>query len=114
MNELWYDYVKPKYDEKLKLFYMVRNTLIGYIKIDAISKDIAENVETRFDTSNDGLDRVLPERKLENLIGLIKDELGGKIMIKLVGLRANTYSYLIDDYAGDKKDKGKKKWVIKR
>ena len=44
----------------------------------------------------------------------MKDELGGKIMTKFVGLRAKTYSYLIDDGSEDKKAKGTKKCVIKR
>ena len=43
----------------------------------------------------------------------MKDELG-KIMIKLVGLRAKTYSYLIDNGGEDKKAQGAKKCVIKR
>ena len=30
-------------------------------------------------------------------MGLMEDELGVKIMVKFVGLRAKTYSYLIDD-----------------
>ena len=47
--EFWYDYVKSKCGEKAKLCYM--NTDIIYIKIDDIYKDIAEDVETRFDTS---------------------------------------------------------------
>ena len=42
------------------------------------------------------------------------DELGRKIMIKFVGLRADIYSYLIDDGSEDKKAKGTKKYVIKR
>ena len=44
----------------------------------------------------------------------MKDELGRKIMTKFVGLRAKTYSYLIDDGSEDKKAKGTKKCVIKR
>ena len=70
---------------------------IVYIKIDNIYKDAAENVETRFDTSNCELDRLLPKGKNENVIGLMKDEWSGKIMWKFVGLRVKTYSYLIGD-----------------
>ena len=54
MYEFWYDYVKPKYDEKVKLYYIDRDLLesfIIYIKTYDIYEDIAEDVETRFDTS---------------------------------------------------------------
>ena len=44
----------------------------------------------------------------------MKDELREKIMMQFVGLRARTYSYLIDDSSKDKKAKGTKKCVIKR
>ena len=44
----------------------------------------------------------------------MKDELGRKIVTKFVGVRGNTYSYLIDDGNEDKKVKGTKKCVIKR
>ena len=44
----------------------------------------------------------------------MKDELGGKIMTKFVGLRAKTYSDLINDGSQDKKAKGTKTCVIKR
>ena len=50
----------------------------------------------------------------EKLIGLMKDEFGGKIMANFVGLRTKTYSYLIDDASEEKKVKGTKKCVIKR
>ena len=42
------------------------------------------------------------------MTGLLKDELGGKIMTEFVGLRAKKYSYLIDDGSNDKKAKGTK------
>ena len=52
MYEFWYVYVKPKYGETVKLCYMDTDSFIVYIKPDDIYKDIAEDVETRFDTSN--------------------------------------------------------------
>ena len=79
-----------------------------------IYKDIVEDVETRFDTSNYELERPLPKVKNKKLIGLMKDELGGKIMTKFVGLTEKTYNYLIDDGSEDKKAKGTRKCVIKR
>ena len=90
---------------------MDTDSFIVYLKTDNIYKYIAEEVETRFDTSNYELDRPLPKRKKENVIGLMKYGLGGTIMKKFVGLRANAYSYLIDE---NKKAKTTKKSVIKR
>ena len=78
------------------------DSFVVYIKTDDIFKDIAEDVETRFDTPNYELDRLLPKRKNKKVIGLMKHELGGKIMIKFVELRAKTYSYLKDDGSKDK------------
>ena len=113
MYEFWCDYVKPKYGEKAKLCYMDTDSFIVYIKTDDIYKDIAEDVETKFNTSNYELDRPLTKGKSKKVIELMKDELGGKIITKLVGLRARTYSYLIDDSSEDKKAKSTKKCVIK-
>ena len=77
MYEFWCDYVKLKYGEKTKLCYMDRNSFIVYIRTGDIYKDIEEDVETSFDTSNYELDRLLPKGENKNVIGLTKDELGG-------------------------------------
>ena len=69
MYEFLYDYVKPKYGEKAKLYYMDTDSFTVYIKADDIYKDIAEDVETRFDTSNYELDRPLPKGKNRKVIG---------------------------------------------
>ena len=47
-----------------------------YIKTDDIYKNIAEDVETRFDASNYELERPLPKEKNQKVIELMKDELG--------------------------------------
>ena len=114
MYQCWFDYVKPEYGKKPKLFYMATNSFIVYIKTDDIYKDVAKDVETRFDTSNYKLERPLPKGKNKKGIGLTKDELDKKIMTKFVGLRAKTYSYVIDNGNEDKKAKRTEKCVIKR
>ena len=82
---------------------MDTDSSILYIKTNDTYKDIAEDVETRFDTSNYELNRPLPKGKNKNVIGLMKDKLSGKIMAKFVGLRSKTCSYLINDYSENRK-----------
>ena len=50
--EFLYDYIKPKYCEKPKQCYMDTDSFIVHVKTDDIYRDIAEDIETRFDTSN--------------------------------------------------------------
>ena len=78
VQEFWYDFIKPKYGEKAEVCYMDTGSFIVYIKTDGIYKHIAEDVETKFDTSNYKLDKPLSKGKNKKVIGLIKDELGGK------------------------------------
>ena len=104
-----------KYCEKTKMYYMDKDNFIAYIKTDGIYKDIGEDFDARFDTSNYELDRPLRKGKNKKVISLMKDELVGKIMIKFVGLRAKLIvSYIIHDGSEDKNAKGTKKCVIKR
>ena len=50
MYGFWYNYVKLKYGENSKLFYMDTDSFIVYVETEYLFKDIAEGVETRFDT----------------------------------------------------------------
>ena len=90
---------------------MDTDSFLFHVKSNDIYKDIAEDVETRFDTSNFEIDRPLPKGKNKKVIGLIKDESGGQIMKEFVGLRAKRYSCLKDN--NDEKGKGTRKCVIK-
>ena len=59
----WYDYIKPIYGDKSKLCYMDTVNFIFHIKTEDILKDISEDVEKRFDTSNYEADRPLSTGK---------------------------------------------------
>ena len=113
MYEFYYDYMKRKYDDdELKLCYMDTDSQIYSIKTEDFYKDMADNVEARFDTSDYVPDRPLPVEKNKKKIGLMRDELDGKIMKHFVSLRPKMYSYRVGS-SEPKKCKGIKKCVVK-
>ena len=117
MYEFHYGYMVPKYGlEKLKLCYMDTDSLVYDIKTVDFYEDIVNDVEARFDTSGYSKTdfRPLPICLNKKVIGLMKDELGGKIMTEFVALRSKLYSYKVLDISEDKKCKGIKKCVVKK
>ena len=115
MYEFHYDYMVPKYDlENLKLCYMDTDSLVYDIKTEDFYEDIADDVPARFDTSGYCPNRPIPVGLNKKVIGLMKDELGGKIMTEFVALRPKLYSYKVLDGSEDKKRKGIKKCVVKK
>ena len=116
MYEFWYDYIKPKYGDKARLCYMDTDSFVMDIKTDDFYKDINNDVDKWFDTSNyDKNDnRPLEIGKNKKVIGKFKDELGGKIMTEFCALRAKAYAYKLDDDTEMKKAKGTKKCIVKR
>ena len=122
MYEFWYDYIKPKYNDNVRLCYMDTDSFVIYMKTNDFYKDIASDVENRFDTSNyeantsettaepSSLERsALARRPLltgknKKVIRLMKDELGGKIITEFVTLRPKTHSFLTDNGKEEQKD----------
>ena len=111
MYKFWYDYAKPKYQNNAKVFYMDTGSFTIHIKSGDIYEDIADDVQKRFNSSTYAADRPLLTGKNKKVIGLMKDELGGKIMTEFVTLRPKTYSHTMDD---GKKAKEAIKCVIKQ
>ena len=116
MYEFWYQYIKPKYGDNARLCYMDTGSFVIHIKTEDFYKDISKDIEKWFDTSNyDEKDqRPLPIAKNKKVIGLFKDELGGKILTEFVALRAKSYAYLMEDGSEHKKVKGTKKMRNKK
>ena len=94
MYEFHYDYIRPKYDSKARLCYTDTDSFVHEIEAEDFCRNIAKDVKKRFDTSgyskNDNRPLPIGENKKE--IGLMKDELGGKIMTEFVALRAKMYA----------------------
>ena len=111
MYKIWYDYIKPKYEDRAKLCYTDDDSFIIHIITEYFFEDISDDVERWFHTSNyDRNDkRPLPIGKNKKVIGLFKDELGGKIINEFCALRAKAYAYLMGNDSEAKKAKGTKK-----
>ena len=112
MYEFHYNYMKPKYDGEnshlrgapcLKLCYIDTDSLAYEIKTEDFYADIVDDVLARFNTSGYIPDRPLPIGLNKKVIGLMKDELGGKINTEFVALRPKLYSYKKLDGSEDKK-----------
>ena len=114
MYEFHYDYMIPKYGNRLKLCYMDTDSLVYHIKTKDFYTDIVDDIPARFDTSGYCPYRPLPVGLNKKVIGLMKDELGGKIMTDFMALRPKLYSYKKLDGLEDKKCKRIKKCIVKK
>ena len=111
MHEFWYDYVNLKDCENAKLYYMDTNSFMVHVKKQMIfpktvQKMLKQSLILQIMNQTDPC----PKRKIEKVIGLTKDELGGPIMKEFAGLKAKTYSCLKEN---NEKDKKTQKSVIK-
>ena len=115
MYDLHYGYIKPKYGEKAKLLFTDTDSLMYLIETEDFYEDISPDVHEWFDTSNYPPNHPsgIPTGVNKMVIGMFKDEVGGKIITEFVGLRAKNYAYMCDkrEY---KKCKGIKMNVTKK
>ena len=94
---------------------MDNDSFVYEIETEDFYRDIAKDVEKKFDTSGYSKDNngLLLIGKNKNLIGMMKDELGGKIMTEFVALRAKMYAYRkIDKEVKEKRCKCTQKCVV--
>ena len=112
MYDFHYDYVKPKYGDDARLLFTDTDSLCYEIKTENFYEDIADDVPAKFDTSNYPKDHPIAGHN-KKVLGMMKDEAGGKIITEFVGLRSKLYAYKTQGCGEDKKCKGVKKAVVK-
>ena len=122
MYDFHYNYIKPKYDERAqqssaKLLFTDTDSLAYEIQTEDFYRDISCDVEAKFDTSNfpDNHPSGIPTGVNKKVVGMFKDEAGGKIIEEFVGLRAKLYSYnMFESKKEKKKCKGVKHAVVEK
>ena len=115
MYDFHYEYAKKKW-EGLKVLYTDTDSLIYEIETDDFFEDIAGDVEKLFDTSDFLKDHpsCISVGLNKKVIGMMKDECGGKIMKEFAALRPKLYFFVMDDGKEEKKAKGVKKNIVKK
>ena len=115
MYDFQYNDIKQKYGDKAKLLFTDTDSLMYEIQTEDFYMYISEDVKHRFDTSDYPPDHPsgIPSGFDKKVLGMFKDEVGGKVIDKFVGLRAKLYSYKMFEGEESKKCKGVKKSVVK-
>ena len=116
MYDFHYNYIKPMYKDKAKLLFTDTDSLMYEIETEDFYKDISKDVKDRFDTSDypENHPSGIPTGVNKKVLGMFKDEAGGKIIKEFVGLRTKLYSYKMHEGGESKKCKGVKKQVVEK
>jgi hypothetical protein len=115
MYDFNYNYIKKKYGKKAKLLFTDTDSLAYEIQTKDFYKDIANDIQARFDTSEyprnhpSGIKTGINKK----VLGMFKDEAAGTQIDEFVGLRAKLYSYKMFEGDEHKKCKGIKRNVVK-
>ena len=105
INDFHYNYIKTKYGDKANLLFTNTDSLAYGIKTKDFYKDINPDIQKWFDTSDHPTNHPYGIKTGLNskVLGMFKDEAGGKQIVEFVGLRAKLYSYKMLDSSEDKK-----------
>ena len=124
MFDFHYNYIKKKYKNKAELLFTDTDSLMYEIRTEDFYKDISQDIESKFDTSD--YPKEHPSGILtgvnKKVIGMFKDEVAGKQLTHFVGLRPKLYCFKVENCRGvmggsispTKKCKGMKKNVVKK
>ena len=116
MYDFHYNYIKNKFNDKATLLFTDTDSLAYEIETEDFYKDISGDVHGFFDTSNfpKGHSSGIEVGCNKKVVGMFKDEAGGKIISEFVGLRPKLYAYKMHEGKEEKRCKGVKKAVVKR
>ena len=124
MYKFHYEYVKPKWGDRIELLFTDTDSLCYKLKTNDFYKDISEDTGVWFDTSGYEKDHALYSSENKKKIGNMKDECCGNQIIRFCGLRSKLYSYEVNRHRNGKgeweynvekkKCKGIREYVVKK
>ena len=114
MYKFYYDVMKPKYGENIRMVYTDTDSFVFHTKTDDIYQDLTE-INDEMDFSGCDKNHKCYDATNKKVLGKSKDECEGKIMTGFIGLRPKCYAFKIHgDDKEYKKCKGTAKNTVKR
>ena len=112
--EFHYDYMKPLFGDKCRAAYTDTDSIIYAIECSDVYKYIKRDCYERFDTSDYSEDNIYGVPLVnKKVLGLMKDEMAGKIITEFTGLRSKMYAIRVEGEDYMKKAKGVKQHIVK-
>ena len=113
MYKFYYDVMKPKYGDNIRMVYTDTDSFVFHTKTDDVYQDF-KDIHDEMDFS--GYDKNLKcyDATNKKVLGKSKDECEGKIMTGFIGLRPTCYAFKIHGDNEYKRCKGTAKNTVKR
>ena len=111
MYKFYYDYLKPRYNDEVKLLYMDTDSFVLYIETEDFFEDIKNYIHDWYDTSkylkllNLPLEYGVNKRKISKM----KDEWFDRFMKEFITIGPKVYGFSQFKYDGSMKQKWNKK-----
>ena len=114
MYKFYYDVMKPKYGDNIRMVYTDTDSFVFHTKTDDIYQDLKE-INDEMDFSGYDKNHKCYDATNKKVLGKFKDECEGKITTGFIGLRPKCYAFKIHgDDKEYKKCKGTAKNTVKR
>jgi hypothetical protein len=113
MYKFFYDVLKPKYGDKIRLVYTDTDSFVIYTETEDIYEDLKE-LKNDMDFSNYTVGTKYYNKDNEMKLGFFKDEVKGEIIVEFIGLAPKMYAYILDSGKEEKKAKGVPKQTVKK
>ena len=109
MYSFYYDVLKPKYQDDIKLVYTDTDSFVIQVMTDDLFRDF-KDLSDYMDFSDYPKSHPNYDASNKKVLGKFKDELSSKIMTHFIGLKPKSYAFKVQ---GDKKEYKKSKGVVK-
>ena len=109
MYSFYYDVLKPKHQDNIKLVYTDTDSYVIKVETDDLYEDFKE-INEYMDFSDYNVEHPNYDKTNKKVLGKFKDEMNGKIITHFIGLKPKAYCYKV---YGDEKEHKKSKGVVK-